>query len=157
MGDYLYLSQQLKEHFEAHNKNNLNFIELNPLPSYLICFPIENNPADNSKTFETETPLKTKEESYQTVSVFDLFSSESKHSTQTVTLEPMAQDSLQQNILIALQGIQTALRQRNNTPLLLFRAATANQYDNEYKFQIVGGYFQGSPTTWFSQETNANA
>ncbi|KAG9299317.1 hypothetical protein G9A89_013965 [Geosiphon pyriformis] len=31
----------------------------------------------------------------------------------------MAQDPLQQNILIALQGIQTALGQRNNTPLLL--------------------------------------
>ncbi|KAG9301635.1 hypothetical protein G9A89_016705 [Geosiphon pyriformis] len=58
----------------------------------------------------------------------------------------MAQDPLQQNILIALQGIQTALG-----------AATANQYDNEYKFQIIGGYLQGSPATWFSQETNANA
>ncbi|KAG9299782.1 hypothetical protein G9A89_013142 [Geosiphon pyriformis] len=37
------------------------------------------------------------------------------------------------------------------------RAATANQYDDEYKFQIVGGYLQGSPATWFSQETNAGA
>ncbi|KAG9298697.1 hypothetical protein G9A89_012765 [Geosiphon pyriformis] len=84
----------------------------------------------------------------------------------------MAQDPLQQNILIALQGIQTALRRKNNTPLPLFRsdaqdpiewlddferAATANQYDDEYKFQIVGGYLQGSPATWFSQETDANA
>ncbi|KAG9307519.1 hypothetical protein G9A89_017349, partial [Geosiphon pyriformis] len=58
----------------------------------------------------------------------------------------MAQDPLQQNILIALQGIQTALG-----------AATANQYDDEYKFQIVGGYLQGSFATWFSQETNASA
>ncbi|KAG9299308.1 hypothetical protein G9A89_013956 [Geosiphon pyriformis] len=71
----------------------------------------------------------------------------------------MAQDSLQQNILIALQGIQTALDQRNNTPLSLFRndferAATANQYDNKYKFQIVGGYLQGFLATWFSQKTN---
>ncbi|KAG9290364.1 hypothetical protein G9A89_007095 [Geosiphon pyriformis] len=33
----------------------------------------------------------------------------------------MANDSIQQNILIALQGIQTALGQRNNTSLLLFR------------------------------------
>ncbi|KAG9303351.1 hypothetical protein G9A89_013677 [Geosiphon pyriformis] len=63
----------------------------------------------------------------------------------------MAQDSLQQNILIALQGIQTALGQRNNTSLLLFRsdtqdpiewlddferAATANQYDNKYKIDL---------------------
>ncbi|KAG9305998.1 hypothetical protein G9A89_009322 [Geosiphon pyriformis] len=58
----------------------------------------------------------------------------------------MAQDPLQQNILIALQDIQTALG-----------AATTNQYDNKYKFQIVGGYLQGSLATWFLQETNANA
>ncbi|KAG9304470.1 hypothetical protein G9A89_020034 [Geosiphon pyriformis] len=37
------------------------------------------------------------------------------------------------------------------------RAVTTNQYDNEYKFQIVGGYLQGSLAIWFSQETNANA
>ncbi|KAG9303987.1 hypothetical protein G9A89_005897 [Geosiphon pyriformis] len=69
----------------------------------------------------TETSFETEKESYQTTSVFDLFSSESEHLTQTVTSEPMAQDPLQQNILIILQGIQTALGQRNNTPLPLFR------------------------------------
>ncbi|KAG9303302.1 hypothetical protein G9A89_013628 [Geosiphon pyriformis] len=84
----------------------------------------------------------------------------------------MANDPMQANILAALQGIQTALGRRNNTPLPLFRgnaqdpiewlddferAVTANQYDEEYKFQIVGGYLQGSPATWFSQETDANA
>ncbi|KAG9297665.1 hypothetical protein G9A89_011180 [Geosiphon pyriformis] len=37
------------------------------------------------------------------------------------------------------------------------RAATANQYNDEYKFQIVGGYLQGSPAIWFSQKTDANA
>ncbi|KAG9301829.1 hypothetical protein G9A89_004508 [Geosiphon pyriformis] len=58
----------------------------------------------------------------------------------------MAQDSMQQNILIALQDIQTALG-----------AVTANQYNNEYKFQIIGGYLQDFLATWFSQETNANA
>ncbi|KAG9287497.1 hypothetical protein G9A89_023869 [Geosiphon pyriformis] len=77
---------------------------------------------------------------------------------------------MQVNILAALQGIQTALGQRNNTPLPLFRgdaqdpiewldnferAVTANQYDDEYKFQIIGGYPQGFPATWFLQETNA--
>ncbi|KAG9303237.1 hypothetical protein G9A89_013563 [Geosiphon pyriformis] len=50
----------------------------------------------------TETSLETEKESYQTVPVFDFFSSELEHSTQTVTPEPMAQDPLQQNILIAL-------------------------------------------------------
>ncbi|KAG9296602.1 hypothetical protein G9A89_015194 [Geosiphon pyriformis] len=207
MSNYSYLPQQSEEHFKAHNKNDLDFIELNPLLSCLICFPIEKQSTktytaytiyyfeqtyfeDNFEgrnnsinqllyfaTFEqqppdfeylnhqihiwiavhqsTETLFETKEESYQTAPVFDLFS-----------------NPLQQNILIALQDIQTALGQRNNTPLLLFRgdsqdpiewlddfkkAATANQYDDEYKFQIVGGYLQGSLATWFSQETDANA
>ncbi|KAG9287211.1 hypothetical protein G9A89_008841 [Geosiphon pyriformis] len=237
MGNYSYLPQQSEEHFEAHNKNNLDFIELNPLLFCLICFPIEKQSSrqfqnfwnwflnehsaetyivyttyyfdqtyfeDNCKErnnsinqllystifeqqppdFEylnhqihiwiaahqlTKTPLKTEEESYQTTPVFDLFSSESEHSTQTVTPEPMAQNPLQQNILITFQGIQTALGQKNNTLLPLFKgdaqdpiewlndfekAATANQYDNEYKFQIIGGYLQNSLATWFSQETN---
>ncbi|KAG9294456.1 hypothetical protein G9A89_001961 [Geosiphon pyriformis] len=240
MGDYSYLPQQSEEYFAAHNRNNLDFIELNPLPSCLICFLLEEQSSrqfqdfwnwflnkhlaetyttyttyyfnqayfeDNfeernnsinqllysttftqqSSNFEylnhqihiwvaahqsTITPLETEEESYQTVPIFDLFLSESEHFTQTVTPEPMAQDSMQANILAALQGIQTALGRRNNTPLPLFRgdaqdpiewlddferAATANQYDNEYKFQIVGGYLQGFPATWFSQETNAGA
>ncbi|KAG9298694.1 hypothetical protein G9A89_012762 [Geosiphon pyriformis] len=106
---------------------------------------------------------------YQTVPIFDIFSSKSEHSTQTVIPEPMAQDPVQANILAALQGIQTALGQKNNTPLPLFRgnaqdpiewlddfkrATTANQYDNEYKFQIVGGYLQDSSAIWFLQETN---
>ncbi|KAG9297631.1 hypothetical protein G9A89_011146 [Geosiphon pyriformis] len=104
----------------------------------------------------TETPFETKEESYQTAPVFDLLSSESDLSTQTITPEPMANDPMQANILATLQDIQTALGRRNNTPILLFRAATANQYDDEYKFQIVSGYLQGSPATWFSQKTDAN-
>ncbi|KAG9283942.1 hypothetical protein G9A89_006780 [Geosiphon pyriformis] len=231
---------QLEEHFAAYNRNNLDFIELNPLPSCLICFPLEeqssrqfqdfwnwflnehsaetytayttyyfdqayfennfkekNNSINQllySATFEqqppdfeylnhqihilivvhqaTETPFETEEESYQTAPVFDLLSSKSDLSTQTVTPEPMANDLMQANILATLQSIQTALGRRNNTLLLLFRgdaqdpiewldnferAATANQYDEEYKFQIVSGYLQGSSATWFSQETNANA
>ncbi|KAG9301382.1 hypothetical protein G9A89_018054 [Geosiphon pyriformis] len=205
MGNYLYLSQQSEEHFAAHNRNDLDFIELNPLPSCLICFPIEEQSSrqfqnfwnwflnehlaetyttyttyyfdqayfeDNFEERNNITSLKTEEESYQTAPIFDLFLNESEHSTQTVTPEPMAQDPIQVNILATLQGIQTALGRRNNTSLPLFRgdaqdpiewldnferAATANQYDNEYKFQIVGGYLQGSPATWFLQETNAGA
>ncbi|KAG9299074.1 hypothetical protein G9A89_020387 [Geosiphon pyriformis] len=199
MSDYSYLPQQSEEHFEAHNRNNLDFIELNPLPfSYFEDNFKERNNSINqllySIIFEQQLPdfdylnyqihiwiiihqsvetlLEIEEKSYQTAPVFDLFSSESEHSTQTVTPEPMAQNPMQQNILITLQGIQTALGRRNNTPLPLFkgntqdpiewlddfeRAATTNQYDNEYKFQIVGGYLQGSPATWFSQETNVNA
>ncbi|KAG9305520.1 hypothetical protein G9A89_003583 [Geosiphon pyriformis] len=240
MGDYSYLPQQSEEHFAAHNRNDQSFIELNPLPSCLICFPLEkqssrqfqdfwnwflnkhlaetytayttyyfdqayfendfeerNNSINQflySATFEqqppdfeylnhqihiwiaahqaTETSFETEEESYQTAPVFDLLSSKSDSSTQTVTSEPMANDPMQANILAALQGIQTALGQRNNTPIPLFRgdaqdpiewlddferAVTANQYDDEYKFQIVGGYLQGSPATWFSQETDTPA
>ncbi|KAG9304106.1 hypothetical protein G9A89_006016 [Geosiphon pyriformis] len=218
--NYLYLPQQSEEHFEAHNKNNLDFIELNSLPSCLICFPIEEQSSRQFQDFwnwflnehsaETytayttyyfdqayfednfekknnsinqllyctifkqqplnfeylnhqihlwiaahqlaENPLKTEEKSYQTAPVFDSFTSELKHSTQTVTPEPMANDPMQANILAALQGIQTALEQKNNTSLPLFRsntqdpiewlddfetATTANQYNNGYKFQII--------------------
>ncbi|KAG9298687.1 hypothetical protein G9A89_012755 [Geosiphon pyriformis] len=207
----------------AHNKNNLDFIELNPLPSCLICFSIEKQSSrqfqdfwnwflnehsaetytaytiyyfdqayfeDNfekknnsinqllySATFEqqpsdfeylnyqiyiwiaayqaTETPFETEEESYQTAPVFDLLSSELDSSTQTVIFEPMANNPIQANILATLQGIQTALGRKNNTLLPLFRdntqdsiewlddferTATANQYDEEYKFQTIGGY-----------------
>ncbi|KAG9288434.1 hypothetical protein G9A89_015640 [Geosiphon pyriformis] len=194
MGDYSYLPQQSEEHFAVHNRNDLDFIELNPLPFCLICFPLEEQSTYFEDNFEernksinqllysttftqqpsdfeylnyqihiwvvthqsTITPLKTEEESYQTTPIFDLFLSESEHSTQTVTPEPMAQDPIQVNILAALQSIQTALGRRNNISLPLFRA-TVNQYDDEYKFQIIGGYLQGSPVTWFSQETNAGA
>ncbi|KAG9294814.1 hypothetical protein G9A89_008506 [Geosiphon pyriformis] len=219
MDDYSYLPQQSEEYFAVHNRNNLDFIELNPLSFCLICFPLEeqssrqfqdfwnwflnkhsaetytayttyyfdqayfeddfeerNNSINQllySAIFEqqppdfeylnhqihiwiaahqaTETPFETEEESYQTAPVFDLLSSKSDLSTQTVTPEPMANNPMQANILATLQGIQTALERRNNTPLPLFRgdaqdpiewlddferAATANQYDNEYKFQI---------------------
>ncbi|KAG9306159.1 hypothetical protein G9A89_016063 [Geosiphon pyriformis] len=195
MSDYSYLPQQSEEYFETHNKNDLDFIELNLLFSCLICFLIENQFSrqfqdfwnwflnehlaetytayttyyfDQPSDFEylnhqihiwiaahqaTETSFETKEESYQTAPVFDLLLSELDLSIQTVTSKPMANDLIQANILAALQGIQTALRRRNNTPLPLFRdnaqdpikwlddfekAATANQFDEEYKFQIVG-------------------
>ncbi|KAG9301389.1 hypothetical protein G9A89_018061 [Geosiphon pyriformis] len=83
----------------------------------------------------------------------------------------MANDFIQVNILATLQDIQTALERKNNISLPLFkgnvqdlikwlddfeRTATANQYDNKYKFQIVGGYLQNFPAIWFSQETDAN-
>ncbi|KAG9290582.1 hypothetical protein G9A89_020952 [Geosiphon pyriformis] len=125
MGDYSYLPQQSEEHFAAHNRNNLNFIELNPLPSCLICLPLEEQST-------TETPFETEEESYQTALVFDLLSSESDSFTQT---------------------------EEETIPhyYYLERAVTANQYDEEYKFQIVGGYLQGFFATWFLQETDANA
>ncbi|KAG9293873.1 hypothetical protein G9A89_019211 [Geosiphon pyriformis] len=51
MGDYSYLPQQLEEHFEAHNKNDLDFIELNSLPSCLICFPIEDQSSRQFQDF----------------------------------------------------------------------------------------------------------
>ncbi|KAG9289305.1 hypothetical protein G9A89_007866 [Geosiphon pyriformis] len=133
MGDYSYLLQQSEEHFAAHNRNDQT----------------------------TETSFETEEESYQTVSVFDLLSSESDLFTQTVTPKPMANDPMQANILAALQGIQTALGGDAQDPIEWLndfeRAATANQYNDKYKFLIIGGYLQGSPATWFLQETDANA
>ncbi|KAG9299999.1 hypothetical protein G9A89_009727 [Geosiphon pyriformis] len=168
MSDYLYLLQQSEEHFEAHNKNDLNFIELNSLPFCLICFSIEEQSSRQFQDFwnwflnehsaETYTAYTTyyfdqvylkdnfEEKNnninqllYSTIFEqqspdFDLFLSESEHSIQTVTSEPIANNPMQANILAALQGIQTALGQKNNTPLLLFK---------------------GSPATWFSQKANA--
>ncbi|KAG9301572.1 hypothetical protein G9A89_016642 [Geosiphon pyriformis] len=184
MGDYSYLSQQSEEHLAAYNRNNLEFIELNSLPSCLICFPVEEQSSRQFQDFwnwflnkhsaeiytaytiyyfdqayfennfeernTTENPFETEEKSYQTASIFDIFSSELEHSTQTVTPEPMAQNPIKANILAALQDPIKWLDDFE-------KAATANQYNDEYKFQIVGGYLQDSPATWFSQETDANA
>ncbi|KAG9293541.1 hypothetical protein G9A89_005544 [Geosiphon pyriformis] len=138
--DYSYLPQQSEEYFAAHNRNDQSFIELNPLPSCLICFSLEEQSTETYTAYTTyyfdqayfkndfeernnttETPFETEEESYQTAPVFDLLSSKSDSSTQTVTSEPMANDPIQANILAALQSIQTALGQRNNTPIPLFR------------------------------------
>ncbi|KAG9285835.1 hypothetical protein G9A89_013260 [Geosiphon pyriformis] len=51
MGNYLYLPQQSEEHFTAHNRNNLDFIELNPLPSCLICFSLEEQSSRQFQDF----------------------------------------------------------------------------------------------------------
>ncbi|KAG9288337.1 hypothetical protein G9A89_021368 [Geosiphon pyriformis] len=179
MGDYLYLQQQSEEHFAAYNRNDLDFIELNLLPSCLICFLLKEqsnrqfqdfwnwflnkhsaetytayttyyfNQAYFEDNFEeknnsinqllyfptfTQQPPDFEYLNYQihiwvaahqsiiTLLETDLFLSKSEHSTQTVTPEPIAYNSIQANILAALQGIQTALGQRNNTPLPLFRS-----------------------------------
>ncbi|KAG9298582.1 hypothetical protein G9A89_002529 [Geosiphon pyriformis] len=82
------------------------------------------------------TSFETEEESYQTAPIFDIFSSNSDHSTQTVTPEPIINNPIQANILATLQDIQTALGQRNNASLPLFRSF---------------------PATWFSQKTDAGA
>ncbi|KAG9294712.1 hypothetical protein G9A89_008191 [Geosiphon pyriformis] len=89
----------------------------------------------------TVTPLETEEESYQTAPIFDLFLSESEHSTQTAYKLLWDEETTPHYSYSELDNFE--------------RAATANQYDDEYKFQIVGGYLQGSPATWFLQETNA--
>ncbi|KAG9300493.1 hypothetical protein G9A89_010120 [Geosiphon pyriformis] len=177
MSNYSYLPQQSEKHFAAYNRNDLDFIELNPLPSCLICFPIKKQSTETYTTYTTYyfdqayfednfeernniTSLETEEENYQTAPIFDLFLSELEHFTQTVTPEPMAQDPIQANILAAFQGIQTALGGNAQDSIKWLdnfeRTATANQYNDEYKFQIIGGYLQGFPVTWFSQETNAN-
>ncbi|KAG9288100.1 hypothetical protein G9A89_017695 [Geosiphon pyriformis] len=75
----------------------------------------------------TVTLFETEEESYQTAPIFDLFLSESEHSTQTVTPKPIAQDSI---------------------------AATANQYDDEYKFQIMPANAGENNTSFTTQFEN---
>ncbi|KAG9304251.1 hypothetical protein G9A89_019813 [Geosiphon pyriformis] len=186
----------MEKHFEAHNKNNLDFIEFNLLSSCLIRFSIEDQSSRQFQDFwnwflnkhsaeiytayityyfdqtyfednfeernnTTETPFETEEESYQTALVFDFLSSELDLSTQTVISEPMTNNPMQANILVALQGIQTALQRKNNTPLPLFRGNAQDPIEwlDDFKraFQIVGGYLQDSSATWFLQETDANA
>ncbi|KAG9301529.1 hypothetical protein G9A89_008381 [Geosiphon pyriformis] len=51
MGDYSYLPQQSEKHFEAYNKNDLDFIKLNSLPSCLICFLIEEQSSRQFQDF----------------------------------------------------------------------------------------------------------
>ena len=87
----------------------------------------------------------------------------------------MAGNNMDQNadaILASLQAIQQSLGRRSVAILPQFkgdlqdpitwledfgRAADVNQYDADYKFQIVGGFLQGSAATWFSEVTNAAA
>ncbi|KAG9305997.1 hypothetical protein G9A89_009321 [Geosiphon pyriformis] len=51
MDDYSYLPQQSEKHFKAHNKNDLDFIELNLLLFCLICFPIEKQSSRQFQDF----------------------------------------------------------------------------------------------------------
>ncbi|KAG9284055.1 hypothetical protein G9A89_022829 [Geosiphon pyriformis] len=46
-----YKCSHYEEHFEAHNKNNLDFIKLNSLLSYLICFSIEEQSSRQFQDF----------------------------------------------------------------------------------------------------------
>ncbi|KAG9288695.1 hypothetical protein G9A89_004314 [Geosiphon pyriformis] len=151
MSNYSYLLQQSEEHFEAHNKNNLDFIELNPLSSCLICFSIEEQFSKQFQDFQNWFLNEHSAETYTAYTTYYFDQAYLKYNFEernNITPEPMTQDLMQQNILIVLQGIQTALGQRNNTPLSLFRgntqdlikwlndferAVTANQYDEEYK------------------------
>ncbi|KAG9300857.1 hypothetical protein G9A89_004487 [Geosiphon pyriformis] len=200
MGNYLYLPQQSEEHFEAHNKNDLNFIELNFLPSCLICFPIEKQSSRQFQDFWNWFLNKHSAEIYIAYTTYyfnqayfeDNFKEKNNSINQLLyftTFEQQPPDSEYLNhqiyiwiakkkaiklllFLTPFQVNQNIPHKQNNTPLPLFRgnvqdpikwlddferAATANQYNNEYKFQIVGGYLQGSSATWFLQKTNANA
>ncbi|KAG9301026.1 hypothetical protein G9A89_015762 [Geosiphon pyriformis] len=191
MGNYSYLPQQSEEHFTVHNKNDLEFIELNPLPFCLICFSVEKqftyfednfeerNTSINQLLYSTifeqqlpdfeylnhqiyiwiaayqlaENPFETEEESYQTAPIFDIFSSESEHSTQTVTPKPMAQDPINNTLLLLFRGdAQDPIEWLDDFE----RAAIANQYNDEYKFQIMDASKSGenntSFTTWFENK-----
>ncbi|KAG9306126.1 hypothetical protein G9A89_016030 [Geosiphon pyriformis] len=150
MGDYSYLSQKSEEHFAAHNRNDLDFIELNPLPSCLICFPLEKQ---SSRQFQDFWNWFLNEHSAETYTAYTTYYFDQAY---------FENDFEERN---------NSINQLLYSPLPLFRGdaqdpiewlddfertVTANQYDEEYKFQIVGGYLQGSPATWFSQRTDAN-
>ncbi|KAG9297639.1 hypothetical protein G9A89_011154 [Geosiphon pyriformis] len=166
MGDYSYLPQQSEEHFVAHNRNDQSFIELNSLPSCLICFPLEEQSSRQFQDFwnwflnehsaETYTAYTTY---YFDQAYFENNFEERNNSINqllySATFEQQPPDFEYLNHQI---HIWIAAHQATETPFETEEeTATANQYDDEYKFQIVGGYLQGSPATWFSQETDANA
>ncbi|KAG9291172.1 hypothetical protein G9A89_013044 [Geosiphon pyriformis] len=99
MSDYSYLSQQSEEHFKAHNKNDLDFIELNLLLSCLICFPIEKQFSRQFQDFWNWFLNEHSAETYTAYTIYyfnqayfedDFERRNNKHSTQTVTPEPMA-------------------------------------------------------------------
>ncbi|KAG9305248.1 hypothetical protein G9A89_001510 [Geosiphon pyriformis] len=190
MGDYSYLSQQSKEYFKAHNKNDLDFIELNPLPSCLICFSIEEQSSRQFQDFwnwflnehsaETyiayttyyfnqayfEDNFKERNNSINQLLYFTIFKQQPpnlEYLNHQIHIWIAAHQSTETSLETEKESYQTTLGKETTlhyhySELDDFkRAATANQYDNKYKFQIVGGYFQGSSATWFLQETNANA
>ena len=33
--------------------------------------------------------------------------------------------------------------------------ASANNYDNDYKFQVIGGFLKGSAASWFTEASTA--
>ncbi|KAG9284328.1 hypothetical protein G9A89_007483 [Geosiphon pyriformis] len=146
MGNYSYLPQQSEEHFKAHNKNNLDFIELNLLLSsetytaYTIYYFDQAYFKDNfERRNNTENSFETEEKSYQTAPIFDIFSSESEHFTQTAyKLLWDKETTLHYYYLEAIHKIQL-----NDWMTLKELLQPTNTMMN-------------SSAIWFSQETDAN-
>ena len=147
-------------------------ISLDILQRYLLDLTEETNNWKFPLELEVREPVQTVREN----SLFDTTSEEETASiTSTHSIIPMAANNMDQNadaILASLQAIQQSLGRRNIATLPQFkgnlqdpvtwledfgRAADANQFDADYKFQIVGGFLQGSAATWFSEVTAAHA
>ena len=147
-------------------------ISLDILQRYLLDLTEETNNWKFPLELEVREPVQTVREN----SLFDTTSEEETTSTTSIhSTIPMAVNNMDQNadaILASLQAIQQSLGQRNIATLPQFkgdlqdpvtwledfgRAADANQFDADYKFQIVGGFLQGSAATWFSEVTAAHA
>ena len=146
-------------------------ISFETLQRYLLDLTEETTQWKFALELETREQTQTVQEN----SLFDITSEEETASTTSTHSIAMAGNNMDQNadaILASLQAIQQSLGRRNVATLPQFkgdlqdpvtwledfgRAADANQYDVDYKFQIVGGFLQGSAATWFSEASNAAA
>lgn len=136
-------------------------VSFETLQRYLLDLIEDTNNWEFAFEPETREPTQTVQEN----SLFDTTSEEETASITSTHSIIMAANNMDQNadaILASLQAIQQSLGRRNIATLPQFkgdlqdpvtwledfgRASDANQYDADYKFQIVGGFLQGSAAT----------
>src|SRR5215204_2178970 len=135
---------------------------------------------DNTANWTTQeaTSLGEHTQTHFEINLFENTTTEDSSSTTTETTDSTylaeANNGMDHNapaILQALQAIQVSLTRKNVVPLPSFsdnqdpvswledfgRASATNNYDADYKFQVVIGFLKGSAATWFSEATAAGA
>ena len=140
-----------------------------------IFFEIQAATEDTINWFTQETTsLPEQIQTRVELNLFDHTSEEETQSTTSNSTNSSTPDGMDQNaqaILQALQAIQTSLTRKNIVQLPSFadnqdpvtwledfgRAAATNNYDADYKFQVVIGFLKGSAATWFAESTAAGA
>lgn len=139
-----------------------------------IFFAIQTATEESANWFIALQPVelaqtRVENKLFETTSDEESISTVSSSSTQPI-VSTMDQNATA--ILAALQAIQGSLGRRNVATLPIFkgdlqdpvswledfeRAATANHYSDDDKFQVVGGFLQGSAATWYTEATAQGA